>query len=112
MNKTKRKNNSKRNNSKNNKTKINKNKIYNCDRTMHEINRWYEKNFEKLGWMILAKNRGYTDKINTYLNSLERLKKSIEYKIKIIHDKDKKHDLKILYYNTEILSKHANKDLK
>ena len=38
--------------------------------------------FETFGWMILAKSRGMTDKIEFYINSLLRLEMAIEQKIK------------------------------
>ena len=78
--------------------------------TMHGINHWYEEMFEKLGWMVLAKHKGYTDKITTYKNSLMRLKQAIETKIASVHETDRKNDLKILHSNLMVLINHANKD--
>ena len=40
-----------------------------CEATFHGLNKWYEMEFEKLGWMVLAKSRGHTDKITAYMNS-------------------------------------------
>jgi len=89
-----------------------KKQSYSCETTYCGLHKWYNEKFEKLGWMILAKKKGYMDKVNTYLNSLYRLKMAIQHKINHIHDKDKKDDLKIMLYNVLILIEHANKDLK
>jgi predicted ATP-binding protein involved in virulence len=82
-----------------------------CDMTFHGIHHWYKHMFEHLGWMILAKDRGMTDKTTTYLNSLKRLKMAIEQKLKSTRDHDKKEDLKIMHHNVCILMEHAEKDL-
>jgi predicted ATP-binding protein involved in virulence len=82
-----------------------------CDATMYGINHWYHEMFEKLGWMILAKSRGMTDKIQTYLNSLHRLHTAIEQKIEKVHDIDHKNDLKIMLENVTILLQHSEMDL-
>jgi hypothetical protein len=82
-----------------------------CDATFTGINHWHKHMFENLGWMILAKSHGMTDKTTTYLNSLKRLKMAIEQKMKAMHDKDKKEDLKIMHHNVCILIEHAEKDL-
>jgi len=82
-----------------------------CDTTFHGLQHWYKNMFEKLGWMILAKNHGMTDKTTTYLNSLKRLKMAIEQKTKSMKDHDKKEDLKVMYDNTCVLMEHAEKDL-
>jgi len=82
-----------------------------CDTTFHGIHHWYKHMFEHLGWMILAKDRGMTDKTTTYLNSLKRLKMAIEQKLKSTRDHDKKEDLKIMHHNVCILMEHAEKDL-
>ena len=52
--------------------------------------------FEKLGWMILAKEYGMKDKITTYKNSLRSLKEGILKKIKGMSDSDNAKDLEII----------------
>jgi len=100
----------KRHNKKQNSTMRNKEE-YCKETTFHGLHKWMDEKFEKLGWMILAKHKGYKDKINCYLNSINRLKIAIEHKIKHIHDADKMEDLKIMLHNVEILQKHSKKDL-
>ena len=78
--------------------------------TFHGINDWHKHMFEELGWMILAQNRGRTDKIMTYKTSLQHLKECIEHKIKSVHEKDRKEDLHILLKNVCVLQEHVNKD--
>jgi len=63
--------------------------------------------FEKLGWMILAKQHGMTDKIISYRMSL---KSSIEHKYAHMRDKDRKEDLGILLKNVHVLMEHVEKD--
>jgi hypothetical protein len=81
-----------------------------CEVTLCGLNHWYKEEFEKLGWMVLAKQRGMTEKIMNYLHSLERLKKAIEHKLTHIHEKDNKDDLQIMLHNVEILMEHAKMD--
>jgi hypothetical protein len=80
--------------------------------TFHGLNDWMKCKFEKLGWMVLAKHKGYKDKTNCYLNSINRLKIAIEDKMNHIHDNDKKEDLEIMLHNVKILQEHAKRDLK
>ena len=77
---------------------------------MHSLNKWYDEMFEKLGWMVLAKSRGMTDKINTYMNSIYRLKMALEQKINKVHEVDRKNDLEIMLHNVIILLAHAKHD--
>jgi len=95
------------------KTRKNQKKIYSencCEATFHGLNEWYKTKFEKLGWMLLAKKYGITDKIMEYQNSLHRLHLAIEQKIHSIHDKDKKEDLVIMKKNIEYLIDHVKMD--
>ena len=81
------------------------------DSTMHGIHHWYRSVFERLGWMILAKHRGIDDKIQSYKNTIERLKCTIEEKIKNTRDHDKKADLKIMHTDLIVLMEHVEKEL-
>lgn len=81
-----------------------------CKATMHGLNEWYEKMFEELGWMVLAKSRGMNDKTTTYMNSLKRLKMALEYKKKHVTESDRKNDIDIMKDNLEILIAHVQKD--
>ena len=83
-----------------------------CEATFCALNKWYKAEFEKLGWMILAKNKGMEEKIDNYLASLQYLKQSLEKKIEEIHDIDKKNDLLLMHKNVDILMKHVHKDFK
>jgi hypothetical protein len=61
--------------------------------------------------MILAKHHGIDDKIISYKNAIERLKCTIEEKIKNTRDHDKKTDLKIMHGELLVLMEHVEKDL-
>ena len=78
--------------------------------TMHGLDHWHENVFEKLGWMVLAKEKGYNDKVTEYKHSVMRLKSAIENKLAHIHELDRKDDLQILHNNVSILLKHIHKD--
>ena len=81
-----------------------------CEATFHALNKWYEMMFEKLGWMVLAKNKGYNDKLTEYLMSLNRLKECLNNKIRTIRETDRFDDLRIMCENVDILIAHARKD--
>jgi len=80
------------------------------DATFHDLECWSKHLFEKLGWMVLAKNYGMTDKVYSYRTSLHRIRCAIEKKIKKSHDHDKKEDLRILHRNICMLCEHAEQD--
>lgn len=79
--------------------------------TMHGLNHWYDHLFEKLGWMILAKNNGMSDKTAMYITSLKRFKNALEYKLKHTKSPDHKEDIRIMHQNICVLCEHAEKDL-
>jgi hypothetical protein len=81
-----------------------------CEVTYHGLNKWYDKEFEQLGWMILAKDNGLNDKIVNYKSSLMRLKTSIEHKRMHIKEHDRKMDLDIMLHNVNLLISHVDKD--
>ena len=84
--------------------------VSNLDRTMHSLEKWTHHMFEQLGWMVLAKSYGYSDKIHSYKQSVKRLKESLLYKLNHTHDSDKKDDLKVLIKEVDILMAHIEKD--
>lgn len=91
-------------------TRKNQKEMEEHDATFHGIELWYKHKFETLGWMLLAKRDGYSDKVMAYKNSALRLHNVIDRKIKKIHDKDKKADLVIMKNNIEHLIEHIKKD--
>ena len=81
-----------------------------CEMTFCALSSWYRTEFEKLGWMILAHNKGMNEKIQCYKISLKTLLDSLELKIKDVKDIDKKNDLELMHHNVKILINHVNKD--
>lgn len=80
------------------------------DVTLKGIHRWYKSVFEQLGYMILAKSKGMTDKTQAYINSVHRLKQAIEDKKNKVYDADKVEDLRIMSAHLDVLLKHIHKD--
>ena len=84
-----------------------------CEVTFDGLEKWYVNKFEKLGWMILADKHGHHDKVKEYKSSLKRLKEAIHHKLTHhITEEDRKHDLRVMHANVEILIEHVNKDFK
>lgn len=81
------------------------------DATFCGIHKWENSMFEKLGWMVLAKNEGNNLKIKSYFYSIHYLKSMIMKKMEEVHEKDRKDDLKILYDQACILWRAAVKIL-
>ena len=82
-----------------------------CEPTHEGLQEWYKMKFEKLGWMILAKERHMNEKVMEYKDSLTRLEKAIEHKLKYhTKDVDLKDDLKIMLHDVAILKQHVEKD--
>lgn len=80
--------------------------------TMAGLTHWYKTAFERLGWMVLAKEHGMKDKVVCYQKELQRLCDSICLKIEKVFDEDKRQDLLIMKKNVECLIEHAKKDFK
>jgi hypothetical protein len=79
--------------------------------TFHGLHCWYEAKFEKLGWMVLAKEKGYDYKLESYKLSLEDLLKSIIHVMAEYEDVDWKHDLQVLHDNVKCLQDFVAKTL-
>lgn len=80
--------------------------------TMHGLQHWYHREFEKLGWMVIANAKGYDYKVTAYKKNLQNLKKSLEHVMEEYQDPDRKHDLAVLHMNLMCLIDHVNKDFK
>ena len=77
------------------------------DATFYGLHKWETALFEKLGWMVLAKNEGNNIKIKAYMYSIYYLKSMLMKKMGEVQEKDRKDDLKILYDQAFILWRAA-----
>jgi hypothetical protein len=77
--------------------------------TMHGVNHWYKREFEKLGWMVLAKAKGYTDKVDSYKKSVDRLIYTIQNLKTEYENHNRKHDLNVLLAESKILQAFVKK---
>ena len=80
--------------------------------TFEGLHDWHKSMFEKLGWMIMAKENNMQMKIASYLDSIIRLEKGLESKISYTKDSDRKDDLQILLENVKCLDSCANRLMK
>lgn len=79
--------------------------------TTNGLNKWTCYMFETLGWMVLAKSKGYDSKIVAYKDSLGHLITSLQTKIKKVKDIDTRDDLKILLEHVMVLKQTVSKIL-
>ena len=79
--------------------------------TFHGLHHWHKAVFEKLGWMVLAKAKGYSDKIAVYKKSIDRLAKSLVHVMGEYESANRKHDLKVLHMNVMCLHRFVVKHL-
>jgi flagellar biosynthesis/type III secretory pathway protein FliH len=78
---------------------------------MHGINKWQEEAFEKLGWMVLAKEKGYNEKISAYKKMIDHLLKTITHVKSEYESANRKHDLNVIHMNVECLKDFVKKNL-
>lgn len=78
---------------------------------MHGINHWHKHMFEKLGWMVLAKAKGYKEKIVQYKHGLKHLLETIDHVSAEYKDHNRKHDLNVLRMNVVELHDFVMKHL-
>jgi len=90
--------------------KTRKNRI--IEVTLPGLTQWYKSMFEQLGWMVLAKKHGVSEKIVAYKKSLDRLCDALCDRIDRVHDEDNRDDLILMQKNVEYLIKHVKKDFK
>lgn len=79
--------------------------------TMKGLHKWHKREFEKFGWMLLAKAKGYDFKIKGYKMAIDHLIASIKHVMGEYQDPDRKHDLNVLLMNTMVLREQAHKVL-
>jgi len=79
--------------------------------TFDGVECWFKEKYEKLGWMVLAKAKGYDFKIKAYKMSLKHLLMTIENLMTEYKDMDKLHDLKVLHMDTRVLIDAADRIL-
>ena len=80
--------------------------------TYYGLQKWHNAMFEKLGWMVLAKAKGYNDKITQYKHSIQDLIDSIKHVMGEYENHNRKHDLVVLLMNVQVLKEHVAKDFK
>lgn len=80
--------------------------------TMRNAEDWYKNEFEKLGWMILAKHERKLTKITQYKINLDGLIKTLEKLELAYEDIDRKKDIHTMLENTKILKDFVDKKLK
>jgi hypothetical protein len=88
-----------------------KQRIPRHEATMPGLVMWHKSMFERLGWMVLAKAKGMTQKVKAYKVSVNDLVKSIEHVMKEYEDHNRKHDLKVLLMQARFLRDKANRIL-
>ena len=88
-----------------------KHKLPQHSNTMHGLQKWHNAEFEKLGWMVLAKAKGYDYKIANYKRAIKQLLESIQHVMGEYTDQDRKHDLHVLYMNAQCLHDYVAKHL-
>ena len=79
--------------------------------TLHGVHEWHKKMFEKLGWMVLAKAKGYTEKVALYKKSIGYLIETIDHIMSEYEDHNRKHDLAVLKMNAKCLHNFVSKHL-
>ena len=79
--------------------------------TMQGIQKWHIRTFEKLGWMVLAKAKGYSYKIDTYKKSIESLLKTIDHVSAEYENHNRIHDLKVMRMNVKYLQDYVENNL-
>jgi len=79
--------------------------------TFAGLNIWFKTEYEKLGWMMLAKEKGMYDKVSVYKTSVHHLARNLECKLHSVQEHDRKEDLQIMLNHTHVLCKFVDKHL-
>ena len=78
--------------------------------TFMGLQMWFKDLYEELGWIVLAKEMGYDDKINSYKIRLKRFDQALAGAERELQDPDKIRDLNIMKDKIKVLEKHVHKD--
>lgn len=79
--------------------------------TMRGLESWFRIEYQKLGWMVLAKAKGMDYKVASYKRELTDLKKSIEHVMSEYMDSNRIHDLNVLVAEVDVLQDFVEKHL-
>lgn len=88
-----------------------KNRLPRDTATMGGLAKWLEHELKHLGLMLLARARGMNTKVKAYKESVQSLVRAIKKSMGEYKNSDKKHDLKIMLAQAEILERNAMKIL-
>ena len=78
--------------------------------TYTALHLWFKSEFEKLGWMVLAKEKGMHEKVRDYVHGVQRLHDHLFWKIQSTMDKDRLDDLTIMFQDVKVLLAHCKRD--
>ena len=79
--------------------------------TIHGLTRGYNTLFEKFGWMVLAKEKGYKDKVAVYKNYIDRWLSSAKHLATEYENHNRKHDINVMVMYVKTLKEYAAKVL-
>jgi len=79
--------------------------------TFSGVSYWYKDVMERLGWTIIAKAKGYNDKVVAYKNSIRRLLATIDSITEEYENHNRKHDLNVMRMNVNELQRFVTKNL-
>ncbi len=75
--------------------------------TLHGLEKWVVHMYEQLGWITLYHSQNQYEKVSSYLISINKLKSSIESRLRIVTSEDSKLDLNTLLSKIKHLKKIA-----
>jgi len=83
-----------------------KNRIPRNSSTFSGLAGWLKHEYKHLGWMLLAKAKGLSTKVKAYKESVHDLVKAIKSSMNEFKNSDKKHDLRVMLKQAELLERH------
>ena len=78
---------------------------------MAGLQAWHLAKVEKLGWMVMAKAKGYDYKVASYKKEIGALIDTIKHVMSEYRDPDRKHDLNVMLMNTIVLQEFVKENL-